>query len=403
MKKRILFVDDEELVLQGLQRSLRVMRQEWDMEFLDSGHKALTRMAELPFDLVVTDMLMPGMNGVELLRQVKDRFPKTVRLILSGHAERQLVLQSVGLAHQYLAKPCEAEILKTVLVRATDPNLTMTNERLMSLIGRINCLPSVPTLYLKINEMLKDPEVSMDEIGAIIAKDIGMTAKILSLTNSAFFGLSHKVSDPAEAASYLGIDVLKSLVLSFHVFSQFEKAGKAECALDRLRNHSLVVSGMAEAIMQAENASRASAKESFTSGILHDIGKLVLMMNFPGEMNRVAELMLAGSMGVSEAECEVFGSSHDRVGGYLLGLWGLPSVVVEAVSLHHSPSSAVHSKFGALTAVHVADFFAHQYVSSPRPVPSPRLDRDYLAALSLEDRLPKWDVTCREMFSRKTG
>ena len=85
--KRILFVDDEEMVLQGLQRMLRSLRREWDMTFVESGAKALELMAEQPFDVVVSDMLMPGMTGAELLNEVMKRYPRTVRLILSGHAD----------------------------------------------------------------------------------------------------------------------------------------------------------------------------------------------------------------------------------------------------------------------------------------------------------------------------
>src|SRR6266705_4372432 len=101
-KKRILFVDDDALVLQGLQRMLRSKRDEWEMEFLDSGRKALDRMAQSPFDVIVSDMRMPGMNGAELLNEVMKHYPKTVRLILSGHADNDLILKCVGSTHQFL-------------------------------------------------------------------------------------------------------------------------------------------------------------------------------------------------------------------------------------------------------------------------------------------------------------
>ncbi len=104
-KKRILFVDDESLALQGLERMLRNMRNEWEMEFVDSGPKALERMAQADFDVVVSDMRMPCMNGAHLLNEVMLRYPATVRLILSGHADQDLILKCVGSTHQYLAKP----------------------------------------------------------------------------------------------------------------------------------------------------------------------------------------------------------------------------------------------------------------------------------------------------------
>lgn len=105
MKKKVLFVDDEHNILSGLKRMLRSQRNEWDMEFADSGQAALEIMANAPFDAVITDMRMPGMDGAQLLEQVKSLYPETVRFVLSGHSEQELVMRSVGPSHQYLSKP----------------------------------------------------------------------------------------------------------------------------------------------------------------------------------------------------------------------------------------------------------------------------------------------------------
>ena len=189
-------MDDEALVLQGLQRMLRPLRAKWEMEFLDSGAKALERMAHCPFDIVVSDMLMPGMNGAELLSQAKNRYPKTVRLILSGHADKDLILKCVGSAHQYLAKPCDPDTLRSTVQRASDSEHALRNENVARMAAEMDRLPSVPSLYTEIIEALRDPEVSLQAIGAIIARDIGMTAKILKLldkNNLARLGLDHRV------------------------------------------------------------------------------------------------------------------------------------------------------------------------------------------------------------------
>src|SRR5580698_2344714 len=183
MKTRILFVDDEELALRGLNRLLYPMRGEWDMEFLDSGDKALARMAEVPFDVIISDMRMPGMNGAELLNEVMKRHPKTVRLILSGYADRDLILRCVGSTHQYLAKPCDAKTLKMTVQRAANLEESLKNEALRQLVTRCTMLPTVPVLYSKIVEALQSPEVDVDTIGEIIVKDVAMTAEILKLVN----------------------------------------------------------------------------------------------------------------------------------------------------------------------------------------------------------------------------
>src|ERR1017187_6368046 len=113
--KNLLFVDDEVRVLQGLQRQLYGMRNEWNMNFKEGGAKALDFMASAPVDVIVTDMMMPGMDGAQLLTEVMKRHPDTIRIVLSGHADREAILRLVGPAHQYLSKPCDAEELRNAI------------------------------------------------------------------------------------------------------------------------------------------------------------------------------------------------------------------------------------------------------------------------------------------------
>src|SRR5437868_3428168 len=168
MKKRILFVDDEPMILEGLRRALRSLNGEWDMAFVESGQKALELMAELPFDVVIADMRMPGMNGAQLLAEVWKRFPKTVRLILSGHADPDLILECVGTAHQYLSKPCQAKDLKAAISRASNLEQSLKDESLRHLVSRLESVPSIPSLYVEIVEKLQNPLVDSEEIAEII-------------------------------------------------------------------------------------------------------------------------------------------------------------------------------------------------------------------------------------------
>jgi len=390
MKKRVIFVDDEALVLQGLQRMLRPMRNEWDMEFVEKGSIALERMAQASYDVVISDMMMPGMNGAELLSQVMQRSPKTVRLILSGHADRELILKCVGSAHQYLSKPCDAEMLKATVLRATSMETSTQNEKLMALVAQVETLPSLPSLYTEIIQCLQSPDFSMYDVGTIIAKDISMTAKVLKLVNSAFFGLGRRISSPVEAAAYLGADVLKALVLSANVFGQFHTAQVRNFTADALWEHSLRTAGAAKLIAKAEQVSHAQVEEAFVAGMLHDSGKLVLATNFPDQFGQVLDKMEADQLSACDAERAVFGASHAEVGGYLLGLWGLPVPVVEAIALHHSPDSSSTKQFSAVTATHVANALVHD------PTGATGLDAAYLAGLGLEARLPIWKGAVQE-------
>lgn len=394
MKPRILFVDDEALVLQGLRRMLRTMHEEWEMEFIDSGPHALERMAQTAFDVVVSDMCMPGMNGAQLLNEVMKRHPKTVRIILSGHADQQLIMQCVGSTHQYLAKPCEPEILKATIGRASALETSLRNGNLKKLVSQMDRLPSLPSLYVEIIEKLNEAHTSVEQIGRIVAKDIGMTAQILKLVNSAFFGLRRQVSSATEAVSYLGVETIKSLVLSVHSFSQMEEAIPGELSLQMLRNHSLQVADAARAIVLAENSDKKFVDEAFLAGMLHDTGKLVLLANFSKQCQEVSQLKRVNRVDGVAAEEQVFGANHADVGGYLLGLWGLPVPVVEAIAFHHYPGRSHGRHFSPLTAVHLANALVNEQQISNGP--STRIDSDYVAQLGLSGRLPLWHDTVRD-------
>jgi HD-like signal output (HDOD) protein len=398
-KKRIIFVDDEKLVLQGLQRMLRPLRDEWEMEFVESGATALERMAQLPFDVVVSDMRMPGMNGAELLREVMRRHPKTVRLILSGHADKDLILKCVGSTHQYLAKPCDAEALKATVLRAGSVENALRDEKLKALVAQMDNLPSIPSLYVQMVEALQRSEVTLEEVGAIIAKDMAMTAKILKLVNSAFFGLRRQVSSATEAVNYLGLDTIRSLVLSINAFSQFESLPLRRFSIEPLWTHSLNTAALAKAIGQAECDDPKLADESFIAGMLHDIGKLVLAANFTEKFNRSLSLIWDEKMDPIAAETEVFSASHADVGGYLLGLWGLPVPVVEAIALHHSPGRASQKTFSPLTAVHAANAIVHERDTSTQQNSSAQIDSDYLTALGLAEHLNGWRKAAQSLLS----
>jgi HD-like signal output (HDOD) protein len=390
MKKRILFVDDEALVLQGLQRMLRPMRTEWEMAFVDSGAQALELMAQGPFDVVVSDMRMPGMNGAELLAEVLKRFPKTVRLVLSGHADRELVLKCVGSTHQYLSKPCQPEELKAAIARASELEESLRDQSLRQLVSRLDRLPSIPALYVEIVDKIQDPETGLDEIGEIVAKDMAMTAKILKLVNSAFFGLGRQISSPVDAVSYLGVETIKSLVLSIHAFSQFTAVKLGTFSIDTLWAHSQLTAGLAKEIARLESGEQKLLDDSFVAGLLHDTGKLVLASNFPGQYDGVLEAARGGILALLAAEENTFGANHAEVGGYLLGLWGLPVPVVEAIALHHQPAQSLHCAFSPLTAVHAADALVHVPCPGTQQRSESEIDLQYLGRLGLESRLEIW-------------
>jgi len=388
--KRILFVDDEPNILSGLKRQLRAQRKEWEMAFAESGKAALSMMEAAPFDVVVSDMRMPGMDGAELLNRVKERYPETVRIILSGHSELELVMKSVGPTHQYLTKPCEPDLLRATLKRAFALRDLLADEQLQGLAAGMTTLPSLPTLYQRIVEVLQEPDASLAAVGEVIGQEPAMAAKVLQLVNSAFFGLRREVSDAREAVSFLGLETITALVLSVHVFAELKEAADDSFPIEALWSHSLAVGSMAKEIALAETGDKGTGEEALMAGLLHDVGKLILRVNLPERYREVERTMSVDGCDRLTAERAIFGTTHAEVGAYLLGLWGLPDGIVEAVAFHHRPGACLSDGFTPLAVVHVVNCLEGATPTDHPARHAGEVDEAYLEQAGLADRLEAW-------------
>jgi HD-like signal output (HDOD) protein len=337
-------------------------------------------------------MMMPEMDGAELLTEVIKRHPNTVLIVLSVHAQREAVLRLVGPAHQYLSKPCDAEELRAAVARAFALRDLLSNDRLKQLVTRVKSLPALPALYQRLTAELRKEDASMEQIGEIISRDIGMTAKILQLVNSAFFGLPQPISNPAEAVMYLGLATVRALVLSLQVFSQFKAPNLTGFSLDSLANHGWTTAVLAQRIARLETRDPKILDQCFLAGLMHEIGRIVLADGLPEQYAKVWKEAREKHLPLWEVEKAEFGASHADVGAYLLGLWGLPNPIVEAVALQHIPSLCVAPGFSPLTAVHVASAFAHE--KNGAAAESVHIDMDYLTEQGLAGRLPEWKEIC---------
>ena len=402
MKKRILFVDDEPMILQGLQRMLRPLRDEWDMVFVDGGEKALAAMAESTFDVVVTDMRMPVMNGAQLLTEIRKRHPSTVRLILSGHADKDLVSQCLGVAHQYISKPSDPEQLKTMIHNACLIGGDRVTDPIKDALGSIDRLPTMPAVFRNLEAALAEPNVSANRLGGIIEQDMGMTAKILKIVNSAFFGLRRSISSPSEAVTYLGIDTIKGLVLVNSIFERAEPLGTRHLAMEDLWRHSLDTATAAKAIALAQGLSRAQAEEVFVAGVLEDLGILVLASNFPQAYDRAIESLLAEKALLTTVEQQEFAVTHAEVGAYLLGLWGIPAPVLDIVSMHHTPHLITDPGISQVLAVYAADILVGELGGNPI-FRTGGFDLTTLDRLGLADRVEPWRTAVRAQKAQQGG
>ena len=243
----------------------------------------------------------------------------------------------------------------------------MSDPRLLVLLTELGELPAIPSLYAELTGELAKPDPSLAAMGKLIAKDPGMSVRMLQLVNSAFFGLRRRVRSVEEAVTKLGTDVLRSLVLSSTTFTTFTNAITAAAA-EKLWHHSLRVADVAASISASHGKDAVRTDHCFQAGMLHDIGNLILLFKAPE---------LAASVA----------SQSGQIGAYLLGIWGLEDPVVEAVAYHSCPHLAPAAGLSPLIAVHLASHLVH--ASDGRPSLAP-LDPEVVERADIKPHLESW-------------
>ena len=334
------------------------------------------------------------------MAEVKKQHPNVVRIILSGQLDQEMTLKSVQLVHQSLSKPCDAQVLKHTLTRLFALRDFLSDESIKSIISQIESLPSLPSIYTEIVTEMQSDDPSIKKVGEIISKDLSMTAKILQMVNSAFFGLFQKIKSPEQAVMMLGSETIKALVLSVKIFSEFNQKSFSWFKIDELFNHCLAVSLYAKTIIKNENLDQGLINNSMMAGLLHDLGKLILATNFEKPYRQVLAEAQGTDKNVLDLEYEAFGTSHAEIGAYLMGLWRLENSIIEAIAFHHLPARSMTRNIGLLTAVHVGNALDHDVRTPAGENTELQCDAEYLDNLEIKDRIPHWRQACRELTER---
>jgi putative nucleotidyltransferase with HDIG domain len=381
---RIVFVDDEVNVLEAMQRTMRPMRNEWGMEFVSSGNAALESLAKNPADVIVSDMRMPGMDGWELLAEVKRLYPQTVRLVLSGHADPGAIMRLVGSAHQYISKPGETATLKAAIAQTQLLKHLLSTDRLGALVGSVGTLPSCPKAFQEISSCLRRPNASVADAARIIRSDVAMTANLMKLVNSAFFGSRREITSVDRAVAYLGLDTVAALALGHSLFQSGGSSERGGVNLEELWRHSLQTATAARAIALVEKFPPARADAAFLAGMLHDVGRVVYATRGTSKTGEPA--------GSNEDSADEVNLRHAEVGAYLLGLWGFPSHIVAAVALHHTPSLRADTGFDLTVLLHIADRLAHAETERSLGPLELGIEPGLLEGLGLLNHLPQWSA-----------
>lgn len=393
-KYQILFVDDEVQILDGLRDLLRKQRKQWDMVFALGGAAALAELKNRRFDVVVSDMRMPLMDGATLLAEVKRHYPACFRIILSGHAEQEAIVKALPVAHQFLSKPCDANQLRIVIERACELTRLLQDQGIRDVIGKLDKLPSVPRTYFELNQAAARSDVTLVELATIVEQDPAMSAKVLQVVNSAYFSVAQSITSVQHAISYLGVDLLKALALVVHAFGIASAADVPGFSLETLQEHSLLAGRLAKRVIPDPKL----LGDVFTASVIHDVGKIVLALGIPDRYAEVVRRVRDERRPSQDVEREMLGVSHAQVGAYLLGSWGLPVSIVEAVAYHHEPGLVGGGDLRVLSAVHIADALMEAATcTNTRATPCGELDLAFVERQGMTASLSVWSTYAADL------
>jgi putative nucleotidyltransferase with HDIG domain len=382
MTGRVLFVTDDSSAQRAFRSALAPVRREWEIS-VARGADALRRLDGPAFDAIVVDARISGIGCFDLIIEARRRFPPTARIVLADEAHTGDLVQFFAIAHRVLPNPYDPLEMLSAIQRAHSLRELLGSPALASVVGRLSSVPALSTLYSRIADELMTPDFSLAAVGELVSQDLGIAAKLLQMANSALVGLRRAATTPNQAVKILGADLTRTLVLAADLFSRYNPNSLRPFSIEALWEHSQKVAELAGMIAQNQRADERVLRESALAGLLHDIGRLTLASQLAGPYKEVLNMIRIENLPVAEAERRVLGTTHAEVGAYLLGLWGLPDALVEAVAWHHNPGGCPGTVFTPLTAVHVADAIV-------RNAEGAKPDLEYLNRLGLADQWPRW-------------
>lgn len=359
----IAFVDDEPQVLAGLRDLLHRRRSVWDMSFHTTAEDALERIAQTPLDVIVSDVRMPGTDGLTLLQQLRDEHPDIVRVILSGQIGNGSVVRATSLAHACLGKPCDPTELATVIDRVLETRDLLDRDGIAIRAAGVTELPLVSTALWELRATITRSGSGAEDIARVVAQDVALAARVLAVVNSAGYGLPRHITALEEAVAFLGMSTVEAIALA-HAAQSMAGSTLSPGWLTRFERHSTSVATRARKLV----ARGMSPDTAFAGGLLHDVGQLVLATADPaGQRRRSARAADEGRI-LADVEFEELQCTHATVGGHLLSFWALPPVLVDAVARHHEPDlSRLGPVARAVAAAESAERVAERTVERPAP------------------------------------
>ena len=373
----------------------------WFVERIDDETALVERVQSYRYDVLIVGISDNPDRTLSVLSKMVELSPDTIRIVVAGGLSPSHAARVSELSHSSLPEECTDIQISIAVEQALKVGGLIKKPEIKAFIGSVERLPSLPDIYEELNLALVSGKASARDIAKIVERDPVMSAKVLQLVNSAFFGLERHIYRLNEAVTILGVRLIRDLTLSSHLFEAFPQSAEwTSFSFAQIHNRSMLVARFAQDICRTVKADRHIQGQAFLAGLLHDFGMIVLAANDPGEyrevLNKAAEL----NQPLYVVEKMTLGVSHAEAGAYLLGLWNIPPKVIEAVLFHHFPSSCPTDDFQPLTAVHVADALLPSVDNVMGCSISSALSLKYIERAGFKEHLKQWEMMASEYSQR---
>ncbi len=359
--KNILFVDDEAMLLKLYEIFFNKKSDKWKVYICSTPDKVNEIIRNFPIDIVVSDYNMKNMNGAQVLKKVVEKFPWVVRIIITASYNEAERINALNYAHRCLIKPVKLHDLENEIENAFMIFKSDISRIVRTKITGIDSLPVIPEFYKKLTEEInKGDDASLNKIAKLVSNDPNMSVNILKIINSPFFTLDKNIVKADHAVTMLGLNIVKSIVLSAELIKIFPVTSKNKKMIDDIIEHSTLCAKLMLQIFKFElkngKVSKTDVDLAETIGMLHDVGKIILASLSPDLYEHINEIRYTSDESFSELEKHVIGVDHAEVAAYLLSLWGLPSKIPEIIASHCKISEIHKDDDILLRAIHFINY-----------------------------------------------
>jgi putative nucleotidyltransferase with HDIG domain len=386
---RLLLVAADSESIRGLARDLFLLDEHLETAHRTDSASALALLDAETFDVVAVDLRAP-IDVLTLLSSIASRFPRLVRMVVADDPGDIVFGRAAHLAHCLLPRPCDAGTIFEAIQESTATNRRLRDPALGAAVAGILALPESPAMRRELLGLLADDDISLSQLEEAVERNPAIAAKILHIANSAYFGARGSVSMIGEAISMLGLDTVRGIVTSAHLFNAMPTVGLKDLPVAELWHHCVATAVMTRRVAWQVRANTLVNRAAFTAALLHDVGKVVMALAHGEAYAEFRRHPEEPHRQIWQEEERRFGHHHGTAGALLLQLWGLPAAVVEAVSLHHTPHRTRETCVSPLALVHIANALVHS--ENPSQLFEAKLDSGYLQRLLLPAKLDLWQT-----------